>query len=158
MKKFRTMWDNPFKTEGLDCSETKEKLYKEVLPYTKDEKGKFINDSPNSIFVECGYVDIQEKIQSYAKECDIYSVLEKFAASGDESFIQRQVGVYSDITGIPQNLNDFNSLVNNNIDEIMKLPDEVSKAILNDSLSSGQVADIIDNYGKEEVKKEEVKV
>lgn len=157
MSKFRTMWNNPFEPKGLDASNTKEKLFKEILPYTKDEKGKFLNDSPESIFVECGYVDIQEKIQSYAKECDIYSILEKFAASGDDSFINRSVGVYTDITGIPQNLNDFNDLVNSNIDDVMSLPDEVQRAILNNDMSTDQVVDTINNYGKEEIKKEEVK-
>lgn len=151
---FRTAWNNPFKPVGIDCSNTKEKLYEEILPYTKDENGKLINDSPYSIFVEKGYVDIQEKIQSYAKECDIYSILEKFANSGDESFIQKSVGYYGDISSVPTNLNDFNDLVNNGIDNIMAMPEEIGKAILNDSLSTDEVVDTINNFGKQEEKKE----
>ena len=42
---FRTMWSNPLGIKGEDYSYEFQDLIEEIPPFTKDEKGEWLNDS-----------------------------------------------------------------------------------------------------------------
>lgn len=108
---FRTMWSNPHGVVGQDLSDPFQDLIEEIPPFTKDEKGNWINDSSVPIYKKVGKINVQEQIQSYADEVDIYKILERFAATGDESIINKNPGFYYDISNIPTNFNDFQHML-----------------------------------------------
>lgn len=97
----------------LTCNDSNVKKYKEIPPFTKNnETGEILNDTAMPILVDDGFIDIYKSIQSYADECDLYSILGQVALSGDESLLNQKEGVYTDISNIPTNLNQFNSHIN----------------------------------------------
>lgn len=50
-----------------------------------------------------GETDLQDFIDSFADECDINRIIQRYAA-GDVSVLQRVQGVYADYAGTPDNL------------------------------------------------------
>ena len=125
------MWSNPFGVKGENYSYEFQDLIEEIPPFTKDESGKWLNDTSISKFVKRGNINVQEHIQSFADDVDIYKILEKFAATGDESIINRNVGFYADISNIPTNFNEFQDYLLKTSDTLNLFSDDMKKAILN---------------------------
>lgn len=137
---FRSMFHNPTESrKGVDLSRKYETQYKLVRPYSKDENGKVINQTPFNRLVEVGKIDIEESIQSYAESTDFGKIIEKYVLSGyDERLVDVRAGQYLDISNIPDNINDFNeyfdSLKFENYskelkDAIVNNPDNLDNAI-----------------------------
>lgn len=100
---FKGQWTKTEKT-GLDYSRNLEKQYKEVPPYAKDEKGKFINNSSKPILVESEPFNVDEYIQSFKDDCDIYKILEKAYLSNNIGLLNVNTGgQYVDISDLPDN-------------------------------------------------------
>lgn len=53
--------------------------------------------------VKVGETDLQDFIQSFADECDVNRIVERYA-NGDASVLQRVQAVYSDVAGVPTDL------------------------------------------------------
>ena len=128
---FRTMWSNPHGVAGQDLSNPFQDLIEEIPPFTKDENGKWLNDSSVPKYVKRGKINVQEQIQSYADEVDIYKILERFAATGDESVINKNPGFYYDISNIPTNFNDFQAMLLSSSDKLNLFSKEMKEKILN---------------------------
>lgn len=60
-------------------------------------------EGEETILEKVGETDIQEYIQSFADECDINRIVQRYA-NGDTAILQRVQGVFTDITGVPQDL------------------------------------------------------
>ena len=84
---FIDMWTGREKT-GQDCSNKYIRQFVEIPPYAKDEKGKFINESSKTILKEIEPFDMDEYIQSFKEDTDIYAILKKFNMSGDISLLK----------------------------------------------------------------------
>lgn len=133
---------------GQDLSNTKEPIYKELPPYAIDEKtGEFLNKSSFPKLVKVGEIDVQEQIDSFADEVNIYKILERFALSGgDNTIINRSVGTFGDFVDIPDNLHDFDMYVGSKIDDIKKYDPELAKVILSDASTEADIKAAIDKY------------
>lgn len=53
--------------------------------------------------VQVGESDLQDYIQSFADECDVTRIVQRYA-NGDTSVLQRLQGVYTDVAGVPTDL------------------------------------------------------
>lgn len=53
--------------------------------------------------VKVGESDLQDYIQSFADECDVSRIVQRYA-NGDTSVLQRLQGVYCDVAGVPTDL------------------------------------------------------
>lgn len=153
--KWPTMYQNDNNKTGLDYSNPYEDIFEEIPPYTKGQDGKWLNETSEPIIKKTGKVNIQEKIDSFKDETDIYKILEKVAASGDDISVQSNQCV--DISNIPTDYNTFNEYVGNHIDALQQLPKEISSLILKDDLTEKELTKAIENYNnsKKEDKKEE---
>lgn len=147
---FRSMWSNPLGVKKEDYSDPFQDLIEEIPPFTKNEKGEWLNDSSVPKFVKRGKINVQESIQSYADDVDIYKILERFAATGDESIINRNVGFYADISQVPTNFNDFQDYLLSNSKTLNLFPDELKKAILNgDNINTDMLDEATKKIAKE---------
>lgn len=135
--KFRTPYGGVEKTKQ-DCSNPMQKRWKEVPPYAVDIKtGKFINKSSEPILVEDEPFNIFEYIQSFKADCDIYTILEKFALTGctDTSIINKGVMSFGDISDLPDNFNDLNEYFENATKKLSEFNDDTAKQILDENVS-----------------------
>lgn len=138
-RKFRSQWFNDLGVNGLDYSNQFEEVFEEIPPFTKDDKGVWLNDSSVPKLVSKGKVNVQEKIQSFAEDVDIYKILEKFAMTGDTSYImQRTPQAYDvDISDIPTNYNDYQDYLKNNLDRLNDIsPETRTKLLKGETLTS----------------------
>ena len=110
-----------------------------------------------------GEVNIYDRIQSFKEDCDIYSILNRFA-NGDTSVLSQRVGSFGDYSDIPDNIHDFSKYISELSAKFDKLSPELKEAIQGDNLSKIQelihkeVADILAKQNNVAVeKKEEVK-
>lgn len=132
------------KRQPLDLSNKFEDTYIEIPPYTKDEKGNWLNDTKHSILKKTGRVNVFDKIQSYKDECDIYSILKRVAATGDTSLLNQRQGVYADIADVPK---DYHQAV-----KLAKSQDELLSRI--DADDQNKLADLLNRlFGREVVSK-----
>lgn len=53
--------------------------------------------------VQVGESDLQDFIQSFADECDVSRIVQRYA-NGDTAVLQRVQGVYTDVSGVPTDL------------------------------------------------------
>ena len=97
----------------LDLSNRKVKRFIEIPPYAKDDKGKIINMTSEPVLKENGEFDIQDYIQSFYEDCDLYHLLAKVARTGDISLLNQKQGVYADISNMPDNIHDAQQAVKN---------------------------------------------
>lgn len=67
-----------------------------------------------------GEVNIYEKIQSYRDECDIMSILSRYAA-GDETVLATP-GWYIDTSKLPSNYTEYMNMMNEQREKFEKLP------------------------------------
>ena len=56
-----------------------------------------------STLVKVGETDLQDYIQSFAAECDVNRIVQRYS-NGDTAVPQRVQGVYTDVAGVPQDL------------------------------------------------------
>ena len=101
------------KRKSLDLSNRKVKKFIEIPPYAKDDKGKIINMTSEPVLKENGEFDIQDYIQSFYEDCDLYHLLAKVARTGDRSLLNQKQGVYADISNMPDNIHDAQAAVKN---------------------------------------------
>lgn len=151
---FYNMWQGHPRTKQ-DLSNRFEDVYKEIAPYTKDENGKFLNETSEPMLIKTGQIDVQEKIQSYLDDCDIYKILQKAAMADDMSLLNRQAGFYGDISAVPTNYNDFADLVDASVTDLMSLPKEISSLIIKDDYSEEALKEAIAKYNEKNAPKEE---
>jgi hypothetical protein len=134
---FRTMYSGIKKT-AEDCSDPFQKTYKELPPYAVDpESKKILNKKSVPVLVEDEPFNIDEYIQSFKDECDIYTILEKFALTGctDQSLINKGVMSFGDISELPDNFNDLNEYFENANKKLNSFSKDVAAQILDDSVS-----------------------
>lgn len=137
---FASAYVNPYEIKQQDLSNEFEDIFEEIAPYAVDPNtGEFLNNSSVPKIVKTGRINIQEKIQSYAKDCDIYAILEKFAYSEDPSFINKYNASYGDISSMPDNLNDFAQMVNLQVDKLASINPELAKMILDENVSASDI-------------------
>ena len=65
-------------------------------------------------------LDIDEYVNSFKQETNIKVLLQRFAETGDVSYLHQSNGVYADVSSIPTNVNDMKHLVKNNSEKISK--------------------------------------
>lgn len=108
-KKFQTNYKlSPVNKE--DCSNKYFQEYVEIPPFTKDEKGNWLNDTSVPKFVEGKKIDIQEQVQSYYELVDLKHLLARVESSGDDSILHVKNGIYADISDMPDDFNFENAL------------------------------------------------
>ena len=137
--KFRTQYSNHELIKGQDLSRIYEQTYKELAPYERNEKGEFLNDSPFPKLVSAEKVNIQERIDSFYEDVDLYHILARVAVTGDVSPLNVKTGFYADISNIPNNYNDINVYYKNLSSEFNKLDPKLKELI-----SSGLTGDDLD--------------
>lgn len=147
---------------GQDYSNPMEDVFEEVPPFAYDEEtGEFLNKSSFPKLVKTGQVNVQERIQSFFEDVDIYSILAKFAMTGDESLLKRQVGFYGDVSTVPDNIHDFDVYVTSNLAALKKVSPELASVVLNENSSEADIRAAVDKYAssfvKEDKKDEDVK-
>lgn len=86
---------------SLDLSKRKVKKYIALPPLARNSEGKIINESIYEKIVENGYDDVQEKIQSFHDEVDLYSVLNRCVKTNDFTLLNQREVVYGDYSDIP---------------------------------------------------------
>lgn len=132
------------KKVAQDLSNSLVDVYTELPPFAIDlDTGKLLNSSRDPKKVLAGKRDLQEEIDSYRDDCDIYKILAKVAASGDTSFLNRKVGTFADLAHLPDNMNDLHFYVNNLPNNVE--PD-VLKIALGDAMTSPDVVKAIGDY------------
>ncbi len=101
-----------FKRErkSLDLSDPLIKQFIELPPYAHNENGELVNATSDPILVENGFINIQDYIDSFADDCDLYKILDRVAASGDMSLLNRKEGAYLDISGMPDNIHEASKM------------------------------------------------
>lgn len=133
---FRSMWSNPYGIKQFDLSNQLEEVFEEVPAFAVDpDTGKLLNETSQPKLISKGFVNVQEKIQSFAKETDIYSILEKFAASGDTTLINARDCQYGDISELPVNLNDYAQYLSSKFKALDNLNPELAKMVADTTIS-----------------------
>ncbi len=149
---FRTLYNTgvyPIKSQ--DLSDNTVVIYREIQPYSIDlDTGKFLNKTNKPIVTKIGTKNLQEEIVSHFKEVDIYSILERYAASGDSSILNVRQGYFGDFVNLPDNLNDMHEYLNNVIDKHADDP-ELVKLAMKSNLSLKDISDLIDKRIKAQV-------
>ena len=139
--KFNTIYGGIFKT-AQDCSNPYQKRFKEIPPYAVDiESGKFLNKTSQPILVPDEDFDVDEFVQSFKSECDIYTILEKFALTGctDTSIINRGIMSFGDISELPDNFNDMNEYFEKASKKLSEFNEDTAKQILSDDVSIDKI-------------------
>lgn len=94
----------------------------------------------DTFLVETGSVNVRDLIQSYAQECDINYIVDRYA-HGDATVLQKKQGFYADVTGFPQSLADtFKSLADSRA-IFDRLPDGIKSRFNDFSDFAGHFAD-----------------
>lgn len=132
---FRSMWSNPFGINGQDLSRETEEVFEEVQPFALDPKtGDLLNKTSQPMLVSKGFINVHDKIQEFAKDCDIYSILERFAASGDAGLLNARQCGYGDISELPTNLNDYAQYVNAHFKALDSMNPELAKMVIDENI------------------------
>jgi len=149
--KFNTIYGGIVKT-AEDCSDPYQKRYKEIPPYAVDTETKnIINKKSVPVLVEDEPFNIDEYIQSFKDECDIYTILEKFALTGctDTSLINKGVMSFGDISELPDNMNDMNEYFDNLNKKLAEFNEDTAKQILDENVSVDKIqADLTEKISK----------
>lgn len=155
--KFRGQYCNCTLRSSQDLSRRFEQTYKEIAPFARDEKGNFLNDSPYPILVEGDKVDIQERIDSYRDDVDLYSILKKVSLTGDLSYLDKKAGFYADFSNIPHNYNDINDYYKSLAKDFRELPQDIREAILSGKPLDDIFKDNVQENVQQENKESEIK-
>jgi len=103
----------------------------EIPPYTKDpdNEDKWLNNTNEYILVKKDPINIQEYINSFKEETDLYSILER-VAKGETGLLNKKQSLnINDISEIPNNINEQKEYLNkleNLSKEIEKLKAKVN--------------------------------
>ena len=155
---FRTSFGG-VKPTWQDCSDPMQPRFKELPPYAVDiTTGKILNKSSKPVIVEDEPFNVDEYIQSFKDECDIYTILEKFALTGctDTSLINKSVMSFGDISELPDNFNDMNEYFENANEFVKAFNEDTAKQILDDSVSIESIQkDLSDKIAADEAAKKE---
>lgn len=130
--KFRGQYLNTTDRTSQDLSREYEQTYIELAPFARNEKGEFLNDSPFPKLVEGEKVNIQERINSFFEDVDLYSILKKVSLTGDLSYLDKKAGFYGDFSNLPNNYNDLNNYYKELAKDFNNLPDAVKEIIKSD--------------------------
>lgn len=137
---FRCAWENLVPPVGQDLSREEEEVFEEVAPFAIDPAtGEFLNKTSRPLIVSKGKINIQEKISSFGREVDLYSILEKFAYSGDTALLNARECSYGDISELPDNLNDFAKVVDMQYDKLKELNPELASMVINENIKPGDI-------------------
>ena len=154
---FRSMWFNPYGTEKQDLSNQFEEVFEEVPPYAVDPvTGKFLNDSSVPKIISKGKINVQERIQSFEKEVDLYSILEKFAYSGDTSLLNARQCGYADLSDLPNDLNGFAQFTKLQFDKLRGMNPDLAKMIVDETVSAEDIESKANDILKERVEASKV--
>lgn len=159
---FRTQYNCDFRTPE-DCSNPFQKRYKEIPPYAVDvSTGKIVNKKSVAVLVPDEDFNIDEYIQSFKEECDIYTILEKFALTGctDTSLINKNVMSFGDISELPDNFNDLNEYFESANKKINEFSKELAQKVLDNDISVDSIQKDLNaqiEAAEASAKKEEVK-
>lgn len=149
--KFRTPYSEIPKP-AFDYSNPMEDIYIEVPPYSVNtETGDLLNKSPFPIRKKVGQRNIDEIIQSYAYDCDIYKILEKVAISGDNSLLNRKIGTFADYINLPDNLNELNEFCDSIVAKHSTVDKKILQAAINEALNGEALKDVISQYVTEQI-------
>lgn len=109
--KYKSQWHNNDLKKVVDYSERTEMTYQEIAPFSIDpETGEFLNKTPLPKLIPLGLVDVQERIDSFKKDVDVYTILEKVLITGDESLLKRKQAVFTDVYDLPDNIHELTEL------------------------------------------------
>lgn len=137
---FRSMWVNPYGIKGQDLSRETEEVFEEVQPFAIDPVSKkLLNETSQPKLISKGFINVHDKIQEFAKDCDIYSILERFAASGDASLLNARQAGYGDVSELPNNLNDLAQFVNANFKALDSMNPELAKMVIDDKTTPEEI-------------------
>ncbi len=89
-----------------------------LIQYELDDN--FSDNVSRQCLKEKSKLDIKEYVNSFKQETNIKVLLQRFAETGDVSYLHQSNGVYADVASIPTNVNDMKHLVKNNSDKISK--------------------------------------
>lgn len=139
---------------SFDYSNPMEDVFIEVPPYSVDlETGDLLNKTPYPILKKVGQRNVDDIIQSYAYDCDIYKILEKVAISGDYSLLNVRPGSYGDYLNLPDNLNDLNNYCNNLVAKNSNVDPGVIKAAINEALTGDELKAVISKLVENQINK-----
>ena len=144
--RFNYMYGPGVEKTGQDLSRTKEDVFEELPPFAMDADGKFLNKSSFPKLVKTGQVDVQERIQSFAQDVDIYHILERMTMAGESLPAPLADGSIYDYSMIPDNIHDFQAYIDSSIGELAKLSPELAKAILNPDSTGSQLQAALNSY------------
>lgn len=154
---FNSMWERKNDNKPLEVPKLPKYIYDSTIyrPGAKDENGKLINDSRFDFVKKGQKTSLQEYIQSFADECDIYKILERCARSGDYTTLLADNDNYGDcsIFSADRAVNDKTLKDLKNVNS--QAPKEVAEAILS-GLSDKDILSILENLKAPQVDKTEV--
>lgn len=136
--KFRNAWSNPFGVIKQDLSRETEEVFEEVAPFALDpETGKMLNPTSQPMLISKGFVNVQEQIQSYKDEVDIYTILNKMAAGDMSAFVTG--AQYGDISELPKDLNSYSQYVRQHLKALDELNPELAKMVVDPNVSAEDI-------------------
>ena len=141
--------DRKFKTD--DLSAIYEETYIEIPPFTKNDKGEWLNDSTVSKWVKGDKFNVVEYIQSHRDSVDLSKIIDMVSKTGDTSFLNRRQGFYGDISDIPTNLNDFNSKLDYYYDVLKGLDKDIAIEILNGDKTNDEILEMYNKKYNENI-------
>lgn len=138
--KYNSAFNSAEEIVGQDLSREEEEVFEEVAPFAIDPAtGEFLNKTSRPLIVSKGKINIQEKISSFGREVDLYSILEKFAYSGDMAYLNARECAYGDISEMPTDLNGFAKLVDLQYDKLKELNPELAAMVVNENIKPGDI-------------------
>lgn len=140
--RFNSMYGAGVPKTAQDLSNELEEVFIELPPFAIDEEGNFLNKTASPILKSNGFVNVQEKIQSFKDDVDIYKILEKVALTGDSSFLNKKIGTFADICDLPDNVNDMNDYIKKTTNT-EGISEDILKAAVADSISTEQMQALI---------------
>lgn len=149
-----------------DLSDPFVEVFEEVPAYALDPNtGKFLNETSQPKIISKGKINVQEKIDSFGREVDIYSILEKFAYGDDSSLLNARPCQYGDISSLPNDLNGYAEFVNAHYKNLFNMNPELAKKVLDESIPAESIENEanklyqlrLEDFNKENDKKVEVK-
>lgn len=120
-----------------------------------------INDVGEKVLCETGKTDIQEEIQMFADECNIYNIIRRYQM-GDTGILHKVNSEYVDTLGQPKTLQQALNLSLKLKNDFNSLKDEVKLAFNNDfnqylkSVADGSAIEIFKGFQENKPVLEEV--
>lgn len=133
MQKFRNIFNYGDDPIALDLSRQTEPIFLEIEPFAVDnDSGEILNKSSKPIIKQIGEQNVYDKIQSYKDDVDIYNILKRFSETGDSSLLNKRVGSFMDIADLPDNIHDFNKMLDSAAEKYKNLDESIKENIFND--------------------------